>query len=240
MAMYVELFGRDRYYGGMLRESREDEFVSNVFGPLRNFETTTWLVELLGKAFRGDDYEAAIESGYTLDFWRRFPPPAGRDVPENDTEVSCILETEAYTFLVIARYWHELSRQTAHDVERDQIVRTLDAGYAALGDRCRVLVLTTDAEPPALVSKYWDDPALLVAKMTDLPAGMDAQGLAGRIGWTNWGELRGALASRIGDTPINVTQWNFAKDLVAYLDLISTRGRGLIVRATHGPAESGS
>ncbi|HZJ02613.1 MAG TPA: hypothetical protein VFE20_02855, partial [Thermoleophilia bacterium] len=196
MAMYVELFGRDRYYGGMLRESREDEFVSNVFGPLRNFETTTWLIELLGKAFRGEDYEAVIEGGYKLDFWRRFPPPAGRDTPENDTEVSCVLETEAYTFLVIARYWHELSRQTARDVERDQIVRTLDTGYAALGDRCRLLVLTTDAEAPDLVSKYWDDPASLAAKMTDLPEGVDPEGLAARIGWTNWGELREALASR--------------------------------------------
>ncbi len=237
MAMYVELFGRDRYYGGMLRESREDEFVSNVFGPLRNFETTTWLVELLGKAFRGEQYEQAIESGYTLDFWRRYPRPAGRDVAENDTEVSCVLETGAYTFLVIARYWHELSRQTAHDVERDQIVRTLDAGYAALGGRCRLLVLTTDAEPPALVSKYWNDPALLAAKMTGLPADVDPESLAARIGWTNWSELRESLASRIGETPINLTQWNFAKDLVAYLDLISTRGRGLIVRATHGPAD---
>lgn len=237
MAMYVELFGRDRYYGGMLRESREDEFVSNVFGPLRNFETITWLVELLSKAFRGEQYEQAIEGGYTLDFWRRYPPPAGRDVPENDTEVSCVLETEAYTFLVIARYWHELSKQTAQDVERDQIVRTLDAGYAALGDRCRLLVLTTDAEPPALVSKYWGDPALLAAKMTGLPADVDPGSLAARIGWTNWSELRESLASRIGETPINLTQWNFAKDLVAYLDLISTRGRGLKVRATHGPAD---
>ena len=238
MAMYVELFGRDRYYGGMLRESREDEFVSNVFGPLRNFETTTWLVELLGKAFRGEDYEAAIEGGYTLDFWRRYPPPAARDTPENDTEVSCVLETENYTFLVIARYWHELSRQTAHDVQRDQIVRTLDTGMAAIGERCRLLVLTTDPEPPDLVAKYWDDPALLASKLTDAPAGVDPADLAGRIGWTNWGELRQALASRIGDTPINRTQWNFAKDLVAYLDLISTRGRGLIFRATHGPADS--
>jgi hypothetical protein len=238
MAMYVELFGRDRYYGGMLRESREDEFVSNVFGPLRNFETTTWLVELLGKAFRGDDYEAAIEGGYTLDFWRRYRPPAGREIPENDTEVSCVLETENLTFLVIARYWHELSHQTAHDVERDQIVRTLDSGLAALGDRCRLLVLTTDPEAPGLVSKYWDDPALLASKLTAPPDGVEAGELARRIGWTNWGELREALASRIGDTPINRTQWNFAKDLVAYLDLISTRGRGLIHRATHVPGDS--
>lgn len=233
MAMYVELFGRDRYYGGMLRESREDEFVSNVFGPLRNFETTTWLVELLGHAFRRADYEAAISAGYTLDFWRRFPSPAGRSVPENDTEVSCVLETEHYTFLVIARYWHELSRQTAHDVARDQVVRTFDAGVAALGDRARLLVITTDDQAPDLVTRYWDDPALLAARMTDPPAGVTPEGLAERIGWTNWSTLREALASRIGETPINLTQWNFAKDLVAYLDLISTRGRGLVLRAGH-------
>lgn len=240
MAMYVELFGRDRYYGGMLRESREDEFVSNVFGPLRNFETITWLVELLEAAFRGEGYDSEIESGYTLDFWRRFPPPSGRDVPENDTEVSCALETENFTFLIIARYWHELSRQTAHDVQRDQVVRTLDAGRAVLGDRCRLLVLTTDAEAPDIVQKYWDDPALLASKMTDLPADVAPEHLAQCIGWTNWGALREALASRIGDTPINLTQWNFAKDLVAYLDLISTRGRGLIGRAAHRPEEGDS
>lgn len=238
MAMYVELFERDRYYGGMLRESREDEFVSNVFGPLRNFETTTWLVELLGKAFRGDDHEAAIEGGYTLEFWRRFAPPAGRETPENETEVSCVIEAGSVTFLVIARYWHELSRQTAHDVERDQVIRTFDAGYAALGDACRVLVLTSDVEPPDIVSRYWDDPELLVGKMTDLPEGVTPEALARHIGWTNWSELREALASRIGDTPINRTQWNFAKDLVAYLDLVSTRGRGLLVRAGQGQTES--
>lgn len=237
MAMYVELFGRDRYYGGMLRESREDEFVSNVFGPLRNFETTTWLVELLGHAFRGADYEAVITAGYALDFWRRFPPPAGRSVPENDTEVSCVLETEHYTFLVIARYWHELSRQTAHDVERDQVIRTFDAGYAALGERARLLVMTTEDEAPDLVTRYWDDPTLLAGRMTDPPVGVAPEELAQRIGWTNWSTLREALASRIGDTPINLTQWNFAKDLVAYLDLISTRGRGLLVRAGHTPAD---
>lgn len=236
MAMYVELFGRDRYYGGMLRESREDEFVSNVFGPLRNFETTSWLVELLGHAFRGADYEAVITAGYALDFWRRFPPPAGRSVPENDTEVSCVLETEHYTFLVIARYWHELSRQTAHDVERDQVIRTLDAGYAALGDRARLLVMTTEDEAPDLVTRYWDDPLLLAGRMTDPPVDVTPEELAQRIGWTNWSTLREALASRIGETPINLTQWNFAKDLVAYLDLISTRGRGLLERAGHTPA----
>lgn len=239
MAMYVELFGRDRYYGGMLRESREDEFVSNVFGPLRNFETTSWLVELLGKAFRGEDYEAAIAAGYTLEFWRRFPKPAGREVPENDTEVSCVLETEHHAFLVIARYWHELSLQTAHDVERDQVIRTFDAGYAALGDRARLLVLTPDAEVPAVVKKYWDDPELLVGKMTDPPADVPAEDLAARIGWTNWVALREALASRIGETPINRTQWNFAKDLVAYLDLIATRGKGLLRRAGDTSVEEG-
>jgi hypothetical protein len=237
MAMYVELFGRDRYYGGMLRESREDEFVSNVFGPLRNFETTTWLVELLGHAFRGADYETSITAGYTLDFWRRFSAPAGRSVPENDTEVSCVLETEHYTLLVIARYWHELSRQTAHDVERDQVIRTFDAGYAALGERARLLVMTTEDQAPDLVTRYWDDPALLAGRMTDPPADVAPEELAQRIGWTNWSTLREALASRIGETPINLTQWNFAKDLVAYLDLISTRGRGLLVRAGHTPAD---
>ncbi len=239
MAMYVELFGRDRYYGGMLRESREDEFVSNVFGPLRNFETTSWLVELLGRAFRGQDYEAAIEGGYTLEFWRRYPKPAGRDILENDTEVSCVLETEHFTFLVIARYWHELSLQTAHDVERDQVVRTFDAGYAALGERARLLVLTTDAEAPPVVKKYWDAPELLAGKMTAPPAEVAPEELASRIGWTNWGALREALASRIGDTPINLTQWNFAKDLVAYLDLIATRGKGLIRRAGDTSVEEG-
>lgn len=233
MAMYVELFGRDRYYGGMLRESREDEFVSNVFGPLRNFETTTWLVELIGKAFRGRDYGPAIEQGYTLEFWRSFPSPPDRSVPENDTEVSCLLETEQYSFLVVACYWHELSLQTAHDVERDQVIRTFDAGYAALGERARLLVMTTDAQPPAAVTRYWEDPDLLVSKMTDPPGDVAASELATRIGWTNWAVLREALASRIGDTPVNRTQWNFAKDLVAYLDLINTRGRGLISRAEH-------
>lgn len=238
MAMYVELFGRDRYYGGMLRESREDEFVSNVFGPLRNFETTSWLVELLAAAFRGEDFEAVIDGGYTLDFWRRFPPPEGREVPENETEVSCVLETDPFTFLVLAQYWHDLSRQTAHDVERDQVIRTYDASYAALGDRARLLVLTKDESVPDLVKKYWDDPALLAGKMTRAPE-VDPQALARRIGWTNWTKLREALASRIGETPINRTQWNFAKDLVAYLDLIMTRGPGLMARAAHTPeAES--
>jgi hypothetical protein len=234
MAMYVELFGRDQYYGGMLRESREDEFVSNVFGPLRNFETTTWLVELLNHAFRGESYESAIESGYTLDFWRRFPPPGERKISENDSEVSCILETERFTFLVVARYWNDLARQTATDVERDEIIRTFDAGYATLGDRARLLVLTPDEQMPELVARYRGDPDLLVTKMSAPPTDVPAGDLAQRIGWTNWAALRESLASRIGDTPINRTQWNFAKDLVAYLDLILTRGRGLKMRAGQG------
>ena len=138
---------------------------------------------------------------------------------------------------MIARYWHELSRQTAHDVERDQVIRTFDAGYAALGERARLLVMTTEDEAPDLVTRYWDDPALLAGRMTDPPAGVAPEELAQRIGWTNWSTLREALASRIGETPVNLTQWNFAKDLVAYLDLISTRGRGLLVRAGHNPVD---
>lgn len=231
MAMYVELFGRDQYYGGMLRESREDEFVSNVFGPLRNFETTSWLVELLNAGFRGEGYEPAIEGGYTLDFWRRFPAPAGREIPEGDSEVSCILETEHFSFLIQAHYWNDLSRQTAQDVERDEVVRTFDAGLAALGERARLLVLTPDDKAPDIVSKYWTDPDLLVSKLSAPVEGIDAGELSRRIGWTNWAALRESLATRIGDTPINRTQWNFAKDLVAYLDLILTRGRGLKSRA---------
>lgn len=231
MAMYVELFGRDRYYGGMLRESREDEFVSNVFGPLRNFEETSWLEELLEKAFGHTGFSEDIAGGYNLEFWTRFPPPAGRDTPENDTEVSCVIEAAGHTFLVVARYWHELSPQTAQDVERDQISRTLDCGLAALGPRAHLLVITRGPEPPEHVSRYRDDPELLRSRMTNPPPELSAEDLAGHIGWTNWEVFREALASRIGDTPVNQTQWNFAKDLVAYLDLISTRGRGLRVRA---------
>src|SRR5660398_243029 len=231
MAMYVELFGRDRYYGGMLRESREDEFISNVFGPLRNFEETSWLEELVEKSFDDPAFSNDMANGYDLEFWTRYSAPPGRETQENDTELSCVLEAKDHTLMVVARYWHELSAQTAEDVERDQIVRALDCGLAALGPRARLLVITGNPEPPKLVSQYWEEPDLLRDRLTDPPADLSAEELAGRIGWTNWEIFRETLASRIGDTPINQTQWNFAKDLVAYLDLVSSRGRGLRVRA---------
>src|SRR5680860_1250611 len=197
MAMYVELFGRDRYYGGMLRESREDEFISNVFGPLRNFEETSWLEELVEKSFDDPAFSNDMANGYDLEFWTRYSAPPGRETQENDTELSCVL----------------------------------DCGLAALGPRARLLVITGNPEPPKLVSQYWEEPDLLRDRLTDPPADLSAEDLAGRIGWTNWEIFRETLASRIGDTPINQTQWNFAKDLVAYLDLVSSRGRGLRVRA---------
>jgi hypothetical protein len=198
----------------------------------------SWLVELLRKAFRGQDFEAVIDEGYSLEFWRRFSPPPGRETPENETEVACVLETRPYTFLVLACYWHQLALQTAQEVDRDQVIRTFDTGYAALGDRARLLVLTKDDEVPDLVKKYWEDPALLASKMTNPPAGLSPAELAQRIGWTNWYTLRVALACRIGETPINRTLWNFAKDLVAYLDLIMTRGSGLRARAAGRAADN--
>src|SRR5664279_1991083 len=102
MAMYVELFGRDRYYGGMLRESREDEFISNVFGPLRNFEETSWLEELVEKSFDDPAFSNDMANGYDLEFWTRYSAPPGRETQENDTELSCVLEAKDHTLMVLS------------------------------------------------------------------------------------------------------------------------------------------
>src|SRR5665811_1831354 len=143
------------------RESREDEFISNVFGPLRNFEETSWLEELVEKSFDDPAFSNDMANGYDLEFWTRYSAPPGRETQENDTELSCVLEAKDHTLMVVARYWHELSAQTAEDVERDQIVRALDCGLAALGPRARLLVITGNPEPPKLVSQYWEEPDLL-------------------------------------------------------------------------------
>src|SRR5665811_2619094 len=97
MAMYVELFGRDRYYGGMLRESREDEFISNVFGPLRNFEETSWLEELVEKSFDDPAFSNDMANGYDLEFWTRYScllytSDAADDLTRVDLCVRCFIK----------------------------------------------------------------------------------------------------------------------------------------------------
>jgi hypothetical protein len=128
--------------------------------------------------------------------------------------------------LIEAKYQAPLSKRTAHDGFRDQVIRLLDVAFemtmsGQMFTRSPfVLVIGPDSEEPELVNRYRDPGAVLSAltHRREYPDGGAIAGLlARRLGYASWSDLATIIERECGKG--NRTERRFLVEVAAYLRL---------------------
>ncbi len=138
-------------------ENSEDALTWNVFRTLMKLPARIWLAAVLAPIpFDDEECRDAV-----LNFWRQFPAPSNRPVPEGKTHVDLTVETPRKLVFVEAKYTSDLSAATTYDSDRDQIIRNVDVGsWAArqIGKEFFFTLLTSEANSaPAEKLQYYKE-----------------------------------------------------------------------------------
>jgi hypothetical protein len=113
----------------------------------------------------GSSFRRRSMTGAQTSFWRSFAPPELVKAREGRTEVDVVFEFEGHIVLMEAKYRAGLSTRTAHDANRDQVLRLLDLAYG-LGRRSLfvrqpfVVVMGLSEMEPPMVARYRDENTL--------------------------------------------------------------------------------
>jgi len=70
-----------------------------------------------------------------LKFWDKYFPPMSRPFPEGESHVDLTIETSNKLIFIEATYKADISKNTKHDPDRDQIIRNIDVGTWAAKKR---------------------------------------------------------------------------------------------------------
>lgn len=178
-------------------ENSEDALTWNVFRSFMKEPSEKWFSEL---------FPVRIDKGETVrfHFWKEFPPPLQRLVPEGNTHVDLTVEAEKKLIFVEAKYRSEISNRTSHDSERDQIIRNMDVGSyeAQVKGKEFFFILLVSKSNKLSVEKfvcYRDNPEMIKEKLSyrkDLDVSCfkdhmhiiyweDIRDLAGKLGLTD-------------------------------------------------------
>lgn len=107
-------------------ENSEDAITWNVFRSFEQIDPKSWLAQLFKKSFRK-------EIRYKLEFidirlWEKLNPPKSLPVPEGQSEIDIIIESDEFVWFIEAKYKSDISMKTTHDSERNQVIRNIDVG----------------------------------------------------------------------------------------------------------------
>ena len=209
----------------IVRSTSEDLLTANVFGILKNLDPKIWLSRLLGEAIKGKDFSNHTFENLSVEFWKKYRPPANRKYKEGLSEVDVTITYNGGVIFIEAKYLAPLSLRTTHDRHRDQIIRYLDLGanhYLNHPDGVQefyfILIVDTE-EPPWILSRY--------RLSENIRKGLTHSGLFGTygdvtailskgIGWLSWSQLKRILeAAR--DQFRAETELRFVDDVIRYL-----------------------
>ena len=179
----------------MRSENSEDVLTWNVFRSLAQVDPSIWVPLLFGRSFR-----TAVPARHlvTLQLWKCLePPPALRlfQRDEGESEVDVLIESEAFVWVIEAKYRSDISERTTNNPERDQVLRNLDVGSWHAGVRdfyfsLLVLDAAMAARGAALAEKYRASRNEVVEKLPHRPDGL--QNLRG-IGLLRWSDCAAVL-----------------------------------------------
>ena len=144
-------------------ENSEDALTWNVFRSFMKEPSEKWFSELFPVKIDKDEYTKFY-------FWKEFPPPPERSVPEGNTHVDLTVETDRKLIFVEAKYKSEISDHTGHDGERDQIIRNIDVGSyeAQVKDKEFFFILLVPKSNKVSVEKFFcyrDNPEMIHEKL---------------------------------------------------------------------------
>ena len=190
----------------ILRASSEDLLTANVFGLLRRLRPVLWLEPMLRAAFPGHEVPRLVLKDVTVALWKKLPPPVGRAGREGLTEVDVYVAFGESVLLIESKFTSGLTPRTAHDPQRDQLIRLIDVAFSHLVDgeffpRSPFIMVTgmQDGEP-RLVNQYRSANAVRrCIPGLDTRRGGDAvaQLLARQVGYLSWSRIAKTLAASV-------------------------------------------
>ena len=115
-------------------ENSEDAMTWNVFKTLEKLNPEKWFSEIFPYITLEED-EQFLDP--MLRFWDKYFPPMLRPLPEGETHVDLTIETSKKLIFIEAKYKADISKNTKHDSNRDQIIRNIDVGSWAAKKRAK-------------------------------------------------------------------------------------------------------
>lgn len=186
-------------------ENSEDAVTWSAFRTLELRSTPEKWVPWFWEIAFGQAMPEAIRSAlgeFQVFYWRSFPPPPNRKVPEGNSEIDVTLKIGRAALVYIeAKLFSPLSAATTHDPGRDQLIRNIDVGSWAsrngemTADSFYQVVLSSSRSKKApvaeVIAKYRNRPLGIgqaLSYRTDLTEA-DFASLASRIGWVCWADM---------------------------------------------------
>ena len=211
MCMILELRDRTSHAGITLVHPKSEHVVlANVFGIVKNLSfdaaLNPWLIEVTGNADIGSD-------DWKFSFWEKQERPTG--VQEGSTEVDLVLFSETTLVFVEVKMDAEPSGGTAHDPERNQLIRNLDVGYRRAQDQQKafaVVYVTPDMQEPRIVSRIHDEDQSFPANR-----GTNPTLISQCFYWSSWSMIADVLAQSYEKDLLSDIEKRFSMDLLAYL-----------------------
>jgi hypothetical protein len=163
-----------RYGSGIVKglsclgsEDSEDAITWNVFKTLEKSNPKRWFSELFPQVILEKD-EQFIDP--VLRFWDKYFPPLLRPFPEGETHVDLTVETSNKLIFIEAKYKADISKNTPHDPNRDQIIKIIDVGSWAAKKRSKtfffiLLTLKTNTYSIDKLNDYKSNPSNIVDKI---------------------------------------------------------------------------
>ncbi len=138
-------------------ENSEDAMTWNTFRSLNQMKPELWLPSLFEKSF-GDTFSYPVNA-VNMSLWGKLPPPLSLHVKEGHTEFDVMIESEAFVWIIEAKYKSDISMGTTNDPTRNQVIRNIDVGleYAKNKDFYFSLLILEDQKSrkgAAVINQY--------------------------------------------------------------------------------------
>ena len=148
-------------------ENSEDAMTWNVFKTLEKSNPESWFSKIFPQIILDKD-ERFIDP--MLRFWDKYFPPLLRSFPEGETHVDLTIETSNKLIFVEATYKADISKNTKHDPNRDQIIRNIDVGSWAAKKRAKefyffLLTLKTNTYSINKLHHYKSNPSNIIEQI---------------------------------------------------------------------------
>ncbi len=148
-------------------ENSEDAMTWNVFKTLGKSNPESWFSRIFPQIILDSD-ERFLEP--MLRFWDKYFPPLSRSIPEGETHVDLTIETSKKLIFVEVKYKADISKNTKHDPNRDQIIRIIDVGSWAAKKWSKkfyfiLLTLKTNTNSIDILNHYKSNPSNIIEKI---------------------------------------------------------------------------
>ena len=147
-------------------------------------------------------------------------PPMFRSFPEKETHVDLTIETSNKLIFIEAKYKADISKNTTHDPNRDQIIRNLDVGSWAAKKRAKefyfiLLTLKTNTYSIDKFNYYKSNPSNIIEKIGSYRKDIkDYAALCQNIHVVCWDQILNSLQNI---QTANKSELNFA-NVIDYLN----------------------